>query len=294
MEETIWYPGDIFSRHLVQHKRYALLVLNQDLKLPFRIYHRIWRNSLYHVAVDGGANHVYDLNISSKVEDNPDEYLSLDTIIGDLDSFRKELRQEYLDKGVEIIMDPEQNSTDFTKAVRYIKTCELSTTGSRMVSQSSGHTSLQTQRSRLTNIKGLSRPLDIVCLGGLGGRVDQGLSQLHHLYTFQKAPNYAEGRMFLVSSEAITFVLRAGRHRIKVLENLGSIRLGEHIGIIPLKEPSVITTSGLKWDVEDWETEFGGHISTSNMVREEWITVETTRDVLFTIDLAVGSDRVEG
>jgi thiamine pyrophosphokinase len=126
-----------------------------------------------------------------------------------------------------------------------------------------------------------------VCLGGLGGRVDQGLSTLHHLYTFQKEPGYTSGKMFLLSSEAITFVLKAGTHRIQVRDGSSNLGLGKHIGIIPLKEPSIITTHGLEWDVTDWLTEFGGQVSTSNHVKEDWVTIETSKDVLFTIDLDV-------
>jgi thiamine pyrophosphokinase len=62
---------------------------------------------------------------------------------------------------------------------------------------------------------------------------------------------------------------------------------GKYVGIIPIREPSKITTKGLEWDVQDWETEFGGQISTSNHVVPETQVVEvrTTKDVLFTIAL---------
>ena len=53
--------------------------------------------------------------------------------------------------------------------------------------------------------------------------------------------------------------------------------------------PSTIRTQGLQWDVTNWATEFGGQISTSNYVKEDWATVETTKDVLFTIDLDFSS-----
>lgn len=126
-------------------------------------------------------------------------------------------------------------------------------------------------------------------MGGLGGRVDQGLSQLHHLYLFQTDLNYAEGRMFLVSGESLTFLLKAGGHRIHVREK-GKGKGGvfdKYVGIVPVKEPSVISTKGLEWDVTDWKTEFGGMISTSNHVLPdtEVVEIETTRDVLFTIAL---------
>lgn len=131
-------------------------------------------------------------------------------------------------------------------------------------------------------------------MGGLGGRVDQGLSQLHHLYLFQKDSDYKQGRMFLVSEDSMTFLLKAGKkHRIHVREQPTSDVVQEeelfdkYVGIIPIKEPSVITTKGLEWDVMDWETEFGGMMSTSNHVLPETkvVDIETTKDVLFTIAL---------
>lgn len=150
------------------------------------------------------------------------------------------------------------------------------------------------------------KDIDIVVLGGLGGRVDQGLSVLHHLYLFQTEERYEEGRVYLLSSEAVTFVLKKGGHEIKAKERWvgiggvgdekmlngdgggreeGTIALGKHVGILPLKGESIISTKGLEWDVQDWKTVFGGLVSTSNHVKEEVVYVETSEDVLFTIDL---------
>lgn len=87
----------------------------------------------------------------------------------------------------------------------------------------------------------------------------------------------------------MTFLLKAGSHHIRVREDDDSEPdvFGKHVGIIPLKEPSRITTRGLGWDVTDWETQMGGRLSTSNHVLPEtrWVEVETTKDVLFTIAL---------
>lgn len=115
--------------------------------------------------------------------------------------------------------------------------------------------------------------------------MDQALSQLHHLYMEQTDPDYKSGRVYLLSTEAITFVLKTGRHRIRVRDPRAPSVLGKHIGIIPLREPSIITTKGLEWDVTNWLTEFGGQMSTSNHVREDIVEIQTTGDVLFTIDL---------
>lgn len=157
---------------------------------------------------------------------------------------------------VNIIHDPDQESTDFGKAIAWIRETQPAGT-------------------------------DVVALGGIGGRVDQGISQLHQLYLFQPDATYSTGRVYLLSSSSLTFLLKAGKHRIHVREEGESEVFGKHVGIIPLQEPSQITTQGLEWDVTDWDTRIGGKISTSNHVRPEtkYVEVATTKDVLFTIAL---------
>lgn len=194
---------------------------------------------------------------------DPEMQGDLHVIIGDLDSLTPTTRayyEEVTENRIEIIHESDQYSTDFTKAVRHIR-----------------------------KAKGV---VDIACMGGLGGRVDQGLSQLHHLYLFQASPNYKEGRVYLVSGESLTFLLKAGEHRIHVRDRgqkatVAEEVFGKHVGIIPIKEPSVISTRGLEWDVKDWPTEFGGQLSTSNHVLPdtEVVEIQTTKDVLFTIAL---------
>lgn len=156
----------------------------------------------------------------------------------------------------QVIHNPDQESTDFGKAIAWI---------------------------RQEKPKGL----DIVALGGLGGRVDQGVSQLHQLYLSQPGPDYSEGRVYLLSGSSLTFLLKAGTHRIQVKEDGEDVMFGKYVGIIPLQEPSVISTKGLRWDVCKWETKMGGQLSTSNHVLPEAksVEVQTTKDVLFTIAL---------
>jgi thiamine pyrophosphokinase len=183
----------------------------------------------------------------------------LDVIIGDLDSVESSARNYYENQGTEIIQDGDQYSTDFGKAIVYLR---------KKYGQQT-----------------------IVTYGGLGGRVDQGLSQLHHLYLFQQEPGYSQGQLYLVSEESITFLLKAGSHRIRVRGYGKGDRdcdvFGKHVGIIPIREPSQISTKGLEWDVTEWHTEIGGLVSTSNHVlpETEVVEVQTTKDVIFTIAL---------
>lgn len=279
-EPTIWHPADIFSSNPASYKGFGLVVLNQPLEDHARFYSQVWKNAVYHVGADGGANCVHDLNVSNLGDKN---VLNLDTVIGDLDSLRPDVREYWQQRGSEIIYDPDQYSTDLTKAVKYIRSFEIPSGGEFTPSTSTA------RDAKRQGVKDGSEIKHIVCIGGLGGRVDQGMSTLHHLYIFQKESDYASGKMFLLSSEAITFVLKTGKHKIKVRESFPGMGLGKHIGIIPLKEPSVIMTEGLEWDVKNWPTEFGGQMSTSNHVKEDWVTVVTTKDVLFTIDLNFSS-----
>ncbi|KXX74849.1 Thiamine pyrophosphokinase 1 [Madurella mycetomatis] len=230
-----------------QKTGFALIVLNQPLH-NHGVIRQLWNNASIRIAADGGANPSIWLPDGTAIDD-------LHVIVGDLDSLTTDARAYY--------DDPDQNSTDFGKAVQYAR---------------------QSHHREAT-----ATPLDIVAIGGLGGRVDQGLSQLHHLYLFQKDPHYADGRMYLFSGESLTFLLKAGRHRIRVRRGPAGEDdvFGKYVGILPIKEPSRITTKGLEWDITDWETEFGGQLSTSNHVLPETQVVEvmTTKDVLFTIAL---------
>jgi thiamine pyrophosphokinase len=187
----------------------------------------------------------------------------LETILGDLDSLKSSTESWARSNNTIIAKDSSQDSTDFTKCISFIATEYLPTLPTPMPSVASPTS-------------------DILVLGGLGGRVDQSLSILHHLY---KSPElYPQGRVYLLTTSAITFLLPAGVHRI-VVKDSDTGSLGRHVGILPVGAPARITTSGLEWDVQNWETSFGGKMSTSNLVREDVVRVETTSGVLFTIDL---------
>ncbi|KAK3937732.1 thiamine pyrophosphokinase [Diplogelasinospora grovesii] len=265
-EAIEWHPARLIRENaLGANEGFALIVLNQPLH-HLNLTRRLWKNASTCIAADGGANCLFEAGGRGRDA----SFDSLGVIIGDLDSLRDEVRAYFESRSAKVIHDPDQYSTDFGKAVKYV-------------------------RDRIAEV-------DIVAIGGLGGRVDQGLSQLHHLYLFQQHPRYADGRMYLFSGESLTFLLKSGHHRIVVREpepgpegergvNGGAAQgpevFDKYVGIIPVKEPSRITTRGLEWDVADWDTEFGGQMSTSNHVLPDTKVVEvtTTRDVLFTIAL---------
>ncbi|KAK4213416.1 thiamine pyrophosphokinase [Rhypophila decipiens] len=260
-----WHPcAQLFKLHS-DRTQYTVIVLNQPIDKAYRnTALTLWKNGFYHIAADGGANSVYEF--ASETE-NHQLTSDIKIIVGDLDSIRPNVRAHFQNQTqcpeTKIIHDDSVDSTDFGKAV-----------------------SVARETPDLQN-------KDIVVFGGLGGRVDQALSILHQLHLFQSDPQYREGRMYLYSGEGLTFLLKAGVHKIHVREPGMPDRFAKWVGILPVGEASVISTKGLEWDVTQWPTSFGGQVSTSNHVLPDTQVVEikTTKDVIFTIAVKELSDK---
>jgi thiamine pyrophosphokinase len=190
-------------------------------------------------------------------------------ICGDLDSVRPGVLEYYWGKGVKIFKDTDQDSTDLMKCLKSVTESEMLETAVK-------------QRVP-DHPEPFDLEIDIVLLGGLGGRADQAFSQLHYLYiTANPSPNIWAKDVYLITTESVIFVLEKGLNRIYA--PVKPTVFTENVGIIPIGRPSVITTRGLEWDVTEWPTEFGGQMSTSNHIKAEVIEVESTERVLFTLE----------
>ncbi|KAJ5992864.1 hypothetical protein N7451_008588 [Penicillium sp. IBT 35674x] len=321
MSHMEWHPSRFFHPE-GSPVPYALLILNQPINE--RAYEVLSEHACYVICADGGANRLYDLTKNQGQESTE----LPNVIVGDLDSLHPAVRSHYEELGVTISEDPDQYTTDFTKCLKY-----LNTHASEIIASP--------RRPRGSASQSSSESLlEVVILGGLGGRVDQAFSQIHHLYMMtetqrelreiqhstsdpndhpggDKTPRLATGgSLYLVSEESITFVLHKGRNIIhtpatrradiglaaSALESQpktsgmsGSGKPGEretkyifeeNVGIVPLSAPATITTQGFEWDVQDWPTEIGGQISTSNHIRAERVEVNASVPVLFTVELA--------
>ncbi|KAI9372924.1 thiamine pyrophosphokinase [Aspergillus egyptiacus] len=290
-----WDPTQFFREDKDQPPPpFALVILNQPINETALSVLR--KHARITVCADGGANRFNEWAKSRHEED-----INLpDTIIGDLDSIHPEIRTHYAARGVRIVQDDDQYSTDFTKSLRYLRDHER-----EIITGSSNPASDE-------------KSLEILILGGLGGRVDQAFSQIHHLYMMNQArspesgPGSGQGNLYLISEESITFILQPGPNKIHVprahipltirsstqsppdkqKEDQEEYLLEENVGIIPLSGPARISTKGLQWDVENWATEIGGQISTSNHIRAEMVEVTAEAPVLFTLELARRLKRV--
>ncbi|KAE8330166.1 thiamine pyrophosphokinase [Aspergillus sergii] len=298
-----WDPTQFFREDHTPIQ-FALLILNQPInERAFRVLRRHAKVTL---CADGGANRFYSM---MKAHDR--ESIDLpDLIIGDLDSISPDTKAHYANLGVRIIHDEDQYSTDFTKCLNYLRAHVGEFLSSSTSSSESSSDPSASRSEKVKKEEEEGRELDVLILGGLGGRVDQAFSQIHHLYSMTQSYSSSStttsgggstsnpgkagkiGNLYLISEESITFILRPGLNTIRTPGtnrpgvSTAEYLLEENVGIIPLLGPARITTSGFQWDVIGWKTEIGGQLSTSNHIRSEVVTVESVMPVLFTLELA--------
>lgn len=163
------------------------------------------------------------------------------------------MRTYYAARGVEVSQNPDQYSTDVGKTMDKI----------------SANTPSDSQR-------------DVLILGTLAGRVDQGLGLLGEM--LRESMKHPQLRLWLVSESSLSFILAKGHNVIGRLLSCGLFT--ENVGLLPVWGPANITTKGLEWDIEDWHTHMGGQVSTSNHVKADEVHVHTDAPILFTIEQA--------
>lgn len=230
----------------IQHT--ALIILNSPIE-DLGLLKTLYQHSTYRLCCDGGANRLHDL--LSQQKDAPSlKSILPNAIHGDLDSLRGDVSRFYESLGVEVSRDPDQYSTDFGKGMNHI----------------------------VDKVPGVK---NILVLGSLGGRVDQGIGLLHELYREQKFRRQ-DVRLLFFSEASVSMLLMSGTTVIHTPLKDGLI--AQNVGILPLYGKAVITTKGFEWDVEDWPTEMGGNLSTSNHIVADQVSITTDVDVLFTIE----------
>ncbi|KAJ9619175.1 thiamine pyrophosphokinase [Taxawa tesnikishii (nom. ined.)] len=226
----------------------ALIILNQPIA-DVEILSRLWDHTSYHLCADGGANQLYDL-LKAK-ETTPASRFLPSIIHGDLDSLRDDVRDFYDKQGVLISQDPDQYSTDFGKAIRQVFEAQPSLS-------------------------------DVLVLGTIAGRVDQGIGLLGEMHREQHSTRHPSLVLWLFSESSISFILKKGKTKIHTPLQEGVIT--RNVGILPVYGPAHVTTQGLEWDVEDWYTSMGGQMSTSNHIVRDEVFITTDAEVLFTVE----------
>lgn len=273
-------PFNFYSNLLA--KKAVLIILNTPMeKLPI---HQLWSCTGVRICADGGANRLY-YRFSNDQE--RDRYIP-DFIVGDFDSLREEVRQYYLQKGTVVLPQYSQYSTDFMKAIKIA-----------LLAHSSGKEALYKSMNEEDGLEQLlekyeqAEPFTAYVAGGVSGRFDQTFHSINQLYyCLAKHPDI---RIFFVSDSDLIFLVPAGTTYVK----FASKKLfNQHdpvpkMGILPYGKRVVLSTYGLKYDVENWVSEVGANVSTSNGVSgTTGFVIESSDDVVVNVEISLVTGQV--
>ncbi|KAJ4478168.1 thiamine pyrophosphokinase [Lentinula aciculospora] len=225
----------------------VLVILNQPFS--FSLLRLLWNSTCWHCCADGGANRLLD----TVRQENHNETLYLPELIkGDLDSLRSDVHEYYASQGVPVEKDEDQDSTDLMKCMSTIA---------------------EKEKSEGTN------QYEIVILGGLAGRLDQTIHTLSYLYKLRKVRD----RVYAVTDDNVCWVLDSGEHIIEIDHTI----LGITCGLLPVgTESTILSTSGLRWNLTNCPSSFDGLVSTSNhLVSGENVWVKTSKPIVWTVEL---------
>nr|XP_009765119.1 PREDICTED: thiamin pyrophosphokinase 1-like [Nicotiana sylvestris] len=119
--------------------------------------------------------------------------------------------------------------------------------------------------------------LCILATGALGGLFDHEMGNINVICRFSSMP------IILLSDDCLIQLLPSTHHH-KI--HIQSSVEGPHCGLIPIGTAARrTTTTGLKWNLDKTEIRFGGLVSTSNIVKENIVTVQSESDLLWTISI---------
>lgn len=214
----------------------------------------VWDKAEVRVLADGGCNRIYSYYTEERL---PKLKHKPDVIVGDLDSARPEVIEFFRARGTQVIKEEDQDTTDMMKATEYVNKC----------------------------CKGGNLDVDmIIFYGAFGGRFDQELGNINTLY--QYADRIPVSRLVLLSYGNFAELLLPGAtHRI--LCNQVFERVGVHCGLLPIRQPCKnVTTSGLKWNLDHGELEFGALVSSCNLINSRTVTITTDAPLVWTTSFA--------
>ncbi|XP_076292019.1 thiamine pyrophosphokinase 1-like [Lasioglossum baleicum] len=256
LSESQWDPLKIFQCCL--KNEYAVIILNRPLHWNHDILFRIWENAQVKVTVDGGTHrwlHYLETHNIDLLDGKHSQYMP-NLITGDMDSCSPEIVEKLKSMGSMIIKTPDQDHSDYTKALFQLK---------------------QYANQRNINLKTIYAFVDS------SGRFDHILANVNTLYKSDKL--IGEIQVIQVANNSLTWILRPGFHSISIPNIL--VESNSWCGLLPIGSPvNHISTTGLKWNLNNTPLQFGGVVSSSNTYDNcSKVTIDTDSLVVWTMGI---------
>ncbi|XP_059472049.1 thiamin pyrophosphokinase 1 [Neocloeon triangulifer] len=243
-----WKIEDLFNES-GSDINFALLILNQPILSTPELVISLWKRAAVRITVDGGSDRwlqfcqVHELNLIP------------DLITGDLDSVQKETLAHYKSLGTSVIHTPDQDETDFTKALK--------------------ETAAWFAQKRV-------EPHAVISLVETSGRIDQIMANINTLF---KSHAIIKCPVYQLASNSISWLLDKGHHQMIIPRSYNN----KICSLVPIGNPALsVSSSGLKWNLDNQGMKFGELISTSNMLTpasDGLVTVATDSVLMWSIEL---------
>ncbi|CAF1343453.1 unnamed protein product [Didymodactylos carnosus] len=250
-----YYPYSIGEKdNCLSVLPYGIIILNYSHdSLKTFLTKSIWSRAIIRGCADGGSNVLREF--SEKYFDHQlltDPFMP-DYISGDMDSISEKTKIYYSSGNVKFIETINQSETDFTKCVRtMLQQCER---------------------------------LDVIYVfSSLCGRFDHAMGNIHTLYLINSLNLNPKLRLYLVTDQDITFLLKSGHNRIHTKSQLR----GRECSLLPFAYPTRVRTDGLKWNLNnDTELNFSTLVSTSNTYDErntkDYVEIYCEKPVIYSM-----------
>jgi len=244
---------EIFSEQplgVLNSKDFTLIVLHGALQSKDLLvkdnFERLWTQSIYRVAVDGALNDLYQLE-----RESPSIFIP-HTVCGDFDSLNDYVFDEYKHYGIEVVETPDQNSTDFSKALKLV-----------------------TDR-----ISDGMLPADKPIVAMASTKMDRADHQLAFYHSLYKTALETITPVYLIQDSSLIRVLKKGFHQIRTDTGFEE----GTFGLFPLDGATDVVTTGLKWNING-TLRFGETVSSSNQIEESEVEITTSGPLILTMKI---------
>ncbi len=241
---------DSLIRGGVPKEPFSSIFLNWELP---KFSHNVYRACLYHLFhVDYPAAHTVCADGgANRLRDVLAAYgdeSAPSVILGDLDSVDPDVLSRFRALGTEVMQITGQDDNDFAKSLTYLA----------------------------QTLDPASVRRNVVVLGAIGGRLDHTIANIN---SAEIGP-IDTGLVHMFSKDEVAVVLPRGVSTVTLPD------AAHTVGLLPLFGETVMSTSGLEWDVHGAAMRVGGMISSSNAARERVVRVESRdRPVCMTASL---------
>lgn len=301
--------------------RSSLIILNQSLReLDLET---IWKNTNLHVCADGGANHLFDYFDNERQRKNhiPD-YITGDfdsirdevmdyyntngsIIIKQQSQYATDFNKAILIASIyyhsnaaraeitENVANLDDNKSLVELSSRLARLIKDKVNQDRVKSivdtetptiEGTKNTENHPEKSNTADSISTDKIINYI-VGGIGGRFDQTIASIHQLYVLNESDPHIE--LVFITKNDVILLLQKGINYLQY-EDKSTWSCAEKVpvcGLLPLGSSLVIlNTSGLKYDVKNWESGMLSNVSSSNgLSGNTGVIIETSGPIVVNI-----------